>query len=82
MGTDSEVLRTLIQCGADVNLPAYDGKPPVSYGIRDIEMVRVLVKECGADINFRDNEGRTPLSYVREEHETLRAQLVELGAQL
>ena len=84
-----KVLQALLDGGADVNLPDFDGRPPVSFGISraqsspsnecDLEMVRMLVEKYGANINHRDKEDRAPLSYVRKEEGVLRAKLVKLG---
>ncbi|KAL8688063.1 MAG: hypothetical protein Q9218_005932 [Villophora microphyllina] len=60
---NQEVLRALVDHGANVNEPDKSGRTPVSYGTDHSEMVRVLVKEFNADINRPDNEGRTPISY-------------------
>ena len=54
-GSNPSVLRALLDCGADANLPDFDGNPPVAYGITRPELVRVLVEEGGADINLLDH---------------------------
>ena len=59
-GPDTDVLRELLDLGADINLPDFNGKPPVAYGIEKLDLVRFLI-ERGADINLPDNDGHTPL---------------------
>lgn len=59
-----DVVRYLVERGADLNLEDGDGAPPLFwtgvYGPRypDIKMIRLLI-ELGADINRRDGVGRT-----------------------
>lgn len=85
---NESVLRVLWKYKADVNLPDYQGRTPVSFGVRRINQVKYLVEKCGADINFADNDGHTPLWYAKriakeysKEHETdLVRELVSLDA--
>ena len=82
-GSNPDVLRALLDCGADVDLPDKEGKAAVAYGIRKIEMVKVLA-EHGADMNFRDSDGHTPLWWaeaINADEQTL-ALLKDLGAHL
>lgn len=81
-GTNREVLRALLDGGADVNLPDSEGKPPISFGAEKVEMVKVLVEGYGAQINVRDGRGRTPLWYATKGNGNSEAYLKELGAQL
>lgn len=59
-GPNTDVLRELLDLGADINLPDFNRKPPVAYGIEKLDLVRFLI-ERGADINLPDNDGHTPL---------------------
>lgn len=77
-----EVLRALLDGGADVNLPDFQGRPPISYGADKDELVKVLVEEYGAHINIRDSNGLTPLGYAMRGDESSGAYLKKLGAQL
>ena len=73
------VAAVLIAAGADVNLPATDGRTPLHDAVRPLpkleerlryrpeprrEMVLHLL-EAGADASIRDNEGRTPADVAR-----------------
>ena len=77
-----EVLRALLDGGADVNLPDFEGKPPVSYGAGKIEMVKVLVEEYGACINMPDSHGHTPLWHAMNVNGDSIVYLKKLGAGL
>ena len=78
-GTNDDVLRALLDCGADVDLPDFNGRTPVSHGVWNVGFVRVLVGEYGADINKDDDAGHTPLWYARDKDETFQQPLRELG---
>lgn len=80
--TSASVLRALLECGADVNLPDSDGRTPVSHGVGNVEFVKVLVGEYGAKIKKPDDAGKTPLWYARDEDEALQKELRELGARM
>lgn len=77
-----DVLRALLDYGADPNLPDYAGKTPVSYGVENIESVRLLVEEYGADINVPDHSGHTALWWARTKVVNMQTQLRDLGARL
>lgn len=79
-GSDPDVVRALLDCGADVNLPDYSGRTPASHGIDKTEMVRVLVEEYGADLNRPDRDGHTPLCYTRGKSDEVKEGLRNLGA--
>ena len=58
-----EIVKLLIDRGADVNLVTKAGNAPLHIVIDEIgniEIVEVLIKN-GADINAKNNEGKTPL---------------------
>jgi len=80
--TSESVLRALLECGADVNLPDFSGRTPVSHGVGNVEFMKVLVGEYGADINKGDDAGHTPLWYARDKDERFLQQLRELGARM
>ncbi len=81
-GNDPEVLRVLLDGGADANLPDFEGKPLLSrMELTRLKMVKVLVEEYGADINLPDSRGRTPLCYAMQANGNCEAYLKELGAQ-
>ncbi|MCJ1393025.1 hypothetical protein MMC18_005897 [Xylographa bjoerkii] len=81
-GTEKEVLRALLDAGADVNCQDNEGRPPISFGPNKIEMVKVLVEEHGADNSLVDCEGHTPLWYAGKLNKDTEAQLKDLGAPL
>lgn len=80
-GTSAGVVHALLDLGADINDAADDGKTPLSYGVKNIELVRVLV-ERGADISLPDKDGHTALWWAGNEDVDLQAQLRDLGAPL
>lgn len=80
--TSESVLRALLDCGADVNLPDFEGRTPVSHGVGNVEFVKVLVGEYGADINEPDDAEKTPLWYARDLDKGVQQELRELGARL
>jgi len=80
--TSESVLRALLDCGADVNLPVFEGRTPVSHGVGNVEFVKVLVGEYGADINEPDDAEKTPLWYARDLDKGVQQELRELGARL
>jgi hypothetical protein len=57
-----EIVKALIEAGADVNTISYSGRTPLFDAVRyhNIEMVKALI-EAGADVNKADNDRRTPL---------------------
>ncbi|MCJ1377534.1 hypothetical protein MMC17_000629 [Xylographa soralifera] len=81
-GTDTEVLRALLDAGAEVDCPDDDGRAPISFGPSKTEMVKLLVEEFGADINLADRAGHTPLWYASRLGGRAEALLREMGARL
>jgi ankyrin repeat protein len=63
-----QVIRLLIQHGADCNTRYSDGQTPLFYAvsIRSLEVVRALVEEGGASLDIRDDEGRTVIDWAKE----------------
>lgn len=80
-GTSAGVVHALLDLGADINDAADNGQTPLSYGVKNIELVRVLV-ERGADISLPDKDGHTALWWAGNEDVDLQAQLRDLGAPL
>ncbi|MCB9769279.1 MAG: ankyrin repeat domain-containing protein [Candidatus Omnitrophica bacterium] len=60
---DSEMLRFLIQQGADVNLKDKLGNTPLHEAIGKPDLVQILI-ESGTDINGKNKRGETPLEYA------------------
>ncbi len=60
----SEIAKTLIKHGANVNARAERGIAPLHEAVytRHLELARLLL-EHGADVNAKDKEGHTPLSW-------------------
>lgn len=60
---DPEMLRFLIQQGADVNLKDKLGNTPLHEAIGKPDLVQILI-ESGTDINGKNKRGETPLEYA------------------
>ena len=59
------VLKSLIENGANVNLKQHDGSTPLHYTCLDegdFGMAKLLV-DSGAKIDAKDHDGKTPLYY-------------------
>ncbi|MHC4200523.1 MAG: ankyrin repeat domain-containing protein [Planctomycetota bacterium] len=77
---DEDLMRFLIEKGADPNLPAFDGMTPLHLAVdiddetyrypspHDAKCVRLskLLVEAGANINARADDGKTPLDIAAE----------------
>jgi len=83
-GSSEEIVKILLEKGAEINQRGFDGKTPIVYAAAgDLAVLKYLV-EKGAGINIKDNEGKTPLMAALESfHETNIASLkflIEKGA--
>ncbi|WP_017663024.1 ankyrin repeat domain-containing protein [Baaleninema simplex] len=84
-----EIVRLLIDAGADVNLPNCNGTTPLEIvleqGMMDwieqsAEMVKLLI-EAGADVNVAGDRGETPLmKLARYNRKDICQQLLQAGA--
>ncbi|CAN0078533.1 unnamed protein product, partial [Ectocarpus sp. 8 AP-2014] len=73
------VAETLLQAGADANMPGNRGKTPLHEASRAgcARVVSLLVKH-GANVNAEDRRGRTPLHYTTSDE--VRRVLLDAGA--
>ncbi len=79
-----EMVRFLVEHGADPNAQNNDGNTALIYAAADgdMEMVRFLV-ELGADVNFRDRQGMSVLLHAAADGDMEMVRfLVERGADL
>lgn len=62
-----EIIKYLIEFGADVNILNEDGDTPLHYASMEghLEIVKYLI-ESGADVNILDKERDTPLHYASD----------------
>lgn len=68
---EPDVVRQLIQDGADVNAKNKEGATPLMAAALQNPNPEALMAllEAGADAKAKDNEGRTALDYARENQE-------------
>lgn len=61
-----DILKTLLQLGADVNIPDKTGRTPLSYAAPSgyLEMVNILTESGSESINSQDKYGRTALDHA------------------
>jgi ankyrin repeat protein len=77
-----EVVKLLLEMGADVNIIDDDGRTPLNCALknRHVEVAKLLLDE-GADVNIPNNSGWTPLNYASEDgHVEVVKLLLEKGA--
>lgn len=75
-----EMVKSLIERGANINAQDKDGYTPVHLAVLrgEVEIVKLLVQH-GANIDIKDNDGYTPLDLAREKKFEDIAELLELG---
>lgn len=56
----AEIIKLLINRGADINARNQQGKTALSLAVGNADITKVLI-EAGADVNIRDNEGNTAM---------------------
>jgi ankyrin repeat protein len=61
----SELIKLLLDTGADPNVKLEDGSTPLHFAIVDYEDTKLLL-EAGADKNARNNSGKTPFDLALE----------------
>jgi len=66
---DTELARSLIDRGADVNFRGYIQQTALHNARQSADIVTLLVSK-GADVNARDISGATPLHEDRDEHDS------------
>ena len=60
-----EVVRKLLQAGADVNIANEKGRTPLHYAFeKGLAIIKDMLLQAGADIAARDSTGKTPLEIV------------------
>jgi ankyrin repeat protein len=69
---NGEMVRLLLDNGADANAINHNGETPLHYAAKYAEdftneNARILVEEGGADIDAKNMDGRTPLDIAKEE---------------
>ena len=78
-----EVVRLLIELGANTNFVASNGTPLIFFAITSGgEDIALAVVEGGVDVNARDIDGMTPLMHACMGDERLVPALLSRGAQV
>jgi len=83
MRMDSDMVRLLIQAGANVNFRNSDGETPLHAATwsGDADVVKLLI-QASADVDTRDKTGKTPLmEAVSREHDDAADLLIKAGAE-
>ena len=67
-GEQLQVIRWLIQHGADCNTRYSDGKTPLFHAVTEgsLDVFRALVEEGGASVDVRDDEDRTVIDWMND----------------
>ncbi|AOA65270.1 hypothetical protein PP7435_CHR4-0365 [Komagataella phaffii CBS 7435] len=63
-----ELIRYLIEKGADINIQDQDGDTPLHH-VESLEIAQLLVEEFKADPRITNSDGLTPLQFIQEEDE-------------
>ena len=75
-----EIVKLLIQYGADINAQSYRGTPlHCACSVGNFEIVKLLI-ENGADINAKDLDGKTPLYSSSNPDEEIVKYFLDKGA--
>ena len=75
----SDIVKILIENGADVNKKNKFGAPPIFYAYNDTT-IRLLL-DAGANINYKTNDGITPLlSAIYKSNQNVAEKLIMHGA--
>lgn len=71
------IIRTMIDHGAEIDIPNGSGMTPLMYATREGNLVRAAyLLERGADANHRDTRGWTPLRFAASARSTPMVQLL------
>ena len=68
MRRKEEIVKALLNAGADVNATTYDGRTALMFaltGISDAQKVAVLLLDAGADVSIETRDGRTAFDYAK-----------------
>lgn len=78
--THLEIVQYLVENGADINRPNFNGGTCLINSVQSAQLCRFLLKH-GADVNTRDIQNKTALHYAIQEYrlETTKL-LIEYGA--
>lgn len=66
-GTDADIIKLLVEFGANVNPKNACGFTPLFFATlqRNLEAIKILI-ELGADVNAKNNEGKTALDCAKD----------------
>lgn len=60
----SEVLQMLLDHGAEVNIPDYEGRTPLHHAVKEQTIFVQMLLKAGSMCNVRDKCGTTPLQHL------------------